>query len=57
MNQTQLIRDMFKAGKKKKALVKALMDQCGKTEGQANARITAYEKSYGEMGKDDPKLK
>lgn len=57
LNQTQLIRDMISDGSKRKKIVKAIVEKCDKTPGQAESRMKAYEKQYGEMGADDPKLK
>lgn len=56
LSQTALIRKLLKSGKKKPTILKRLVTDFEKSEAWATNRMKLYEKSYGEMGKDDPKL-
>jgi len=55
-SQTGLIRELIGKKKKRAAIVSALEETFEKTAGWAEARMKIYEKAYGEMGENDPKL-
>jgi len=55
-SQTGTIRELIGKKKKRDAIVTALEEIFEKTAGWAEARMKIYEKAYGEMGENDPKL-
>jgi len=56
-NQTAFIRDCIKKKMKSVDLVAALMKTFDKSESWSINRFKLYEKHYGPMGENDPKLK
>ena len=57
ISQTGVIRDAILEKKKRPEIEKLLISKFDKSEGWAKSRMNLYEKAYGEMGKDDKKLK
>lgn len=55
--QTDFIRKFIIAGNKRENVIKKLAEQFKWDEKRATARLVVYEKAYGEMGKDDKKVK
>lgn len=56
VNQTAMIRDLIRKGKKREDIIKALDKEFGKGLAWAKFRMATYERAYGEMGKNDKKL-
>lgn len=54
--QTDFMRNLIKNNAKRETITERLAEEFGKEEAWAKSRIKTYERAYGEMGKDDPKL-
>jgi len=55
--QVDVIRELLSTKSSREDVIKELAEKLGKTLASANARLKLYEKKYGEMGKDDKKVK
>lgn len=60
-NQTELMRELIRRNAKRETIVERLVEnfgdeENGKDEKWAQSRLKTYERAYGEMGEDDPKL-
>lgn len=56
LNQTDQIRAYIKSGKSHKSMIQGLAKAFDKKETWAKSRIATYEKAYGNMGINDPKM-
>jgi len=57
VNQTDVIRTAIKAGQKRAKITAKLAEVAGKDLKWAEYRMKTYERAYGELGVNDPKLK
>ena len=55
-SQTNFMRNLIKNNAKRETIAERLAEEFSKDEKWAKSRIKTYERAYGEMGKDDPKL-
>lgn len=60
-NQTELMRNLIRHNAKRETIVERLVqhfgdEDNGKDESWAKGRLKTYERAYGEMGDEDPKL-
>jgi hypothetical protein len=56
VNQTDIIRKAIKQKKKRTKVIAEMAKQLDKDEKWATYRLKTYERVYGELGKNDPKL-
>jgi hypothetical protein len=55
--QVTFIRELISTGIKREELIQTLANEFEKSEKWAFERMRKYERAYGKLGKDDPKLK